>query len=160
MGVRGYNIAVRECWSRRDYLSQMPVRATNLVILTALSLVPWQTSQANSCLQYEVVTLTGTVIRHVYPGPPDYESVSKGDEPRTIWVLLLDYGICVVDSDPRYPREYYEREVQLLWGSGHYKQHTHLLGKKVIASGELQHGGGKYDKPLVLIVEEMTRTSK
>jgi hypothetical protein len=73
-------------------------------------------------------------------------------------VLLLDQSTCVVDPDPRYPREYYEREVQLVVTPDQYARYKDLLGKKIIASGKLLHGGARYDKRLVLTVEEMSRT--
>jgi hypothetical protein len=110
---------------------------------------------AAPCLQYETVSLTGTAIRQTYPGPPDYESISKGDEPRVIWVLLLEHGVCAVDPDPRYPREYYEREVQLVMQQEQREQYKSLLGKKVTVTGKLMHGGAKYDKRLVLEVGEL-----
>lgn len=129
-----------------------------LITISVLSAMPWQTSDAASCLRYEFVSLTATLIRQTYPGPPDYESVTKGDEPRVIWVLLLDHSICVNDPDPRYPREYYEREVQLLVGPEQYARYKDLLGKKVTASGKLQHGGARYEKRLVLTLATMSRT--
>ena len=32
-----------------------------------------------SCLQYGPIEIAGTIVRHTYAGPPDYESVTKGD---------------------------------------------------------------------------------
>ena len=100
------------------------------------------------------------MVRQTYPGPPDYESVTKGDEPRVIWVLLVEQPICVVDSDPRYPREHYKREVQLVVQPERREQYKKLLGKKVTATGKLMPGGAKYDKPLVLEVETLSRTGR
>jgi len=132
--------------------------SATLIMTSVLSAMAWHTSGAASCLRYEFVSLTGTLIRQTYAGPPDYESVTKGDEPLVIWVLQLDQSTCVVDPDPRYPREYYEREVQLVVTPDQYARYKNLLGKKIIASGKLLHGGAKYDKRLVLTVEEMSRT--
>jgi hypothetical protein len=129
-----------------------------LIMTSVLSAMPWRTSDAAGCLRYDFVSLTGTLVRQTYPGPPDYESVAKGDEPLVIWVLQLDQSICVADPDPRYPREYYEREVQLVVTPDQYARYKNLLGRKVIANGKLLHGGARYDKRLVLTVEEMSRT--
>jgi hypothetical protein len=128
------------------------------IVLSVLNAMPWQTSDAAGCLRYDFVNLIGTLIRQTYPGPPDYESVTKGDEPRIILVLLLDQSICVADPDPRYPREYYEREVQLVVRPDQHTRYKDLLGKKILAKGQLLHGGARYEKRLVLMVEEMSRT--
>lgn len=111
------------------------------------------------CLEYGIVSLPGTLVRQTYPGPPDYESVTKGDEPQVIWVLLLDRHICVVDSNPRYPREYNEREIQLVLAADQYVQYRSLLGKKAIATGKLLHGGARYQKRLVLTASEIKRAT-
>lgn len=129
-----------------------------LIVIGVLSAVPRLALVAAPCLEYEVVSLTGTLVRQTYPGPPDYESVTKGDEPQVIWVLLLDRRICVVDSNPRYPREYNEREVQLVLGADQYVQYRNLLGERIIATGKLLHGGARYQKRLVLTASEIKRT--
>lgn len=126
-----------------------------LIVIGVLSAIP---RVAAPCLEYETVSLSGTLVRQTYPGPPDYESVTKGDEPRVIWVLLPDRRICVVDSSSRYPREYNEREVQLVLEADQYVQYRNLLGKKVIATGKLLHGSGKYQKRLVLSASEIKKT--
>lgn len=105
------------------------------------------------------MTLTGTLVRQTYPGPPDYEDVTKGDEPRVIWVLLLEPGICVVDPDARYPREHYQREIQLVVRSDQYTLYRSLLGKRIDVTGDLRRGGARDDKRLVLETEEITARS-
>lgn len=104
------------------------------------------------------MSLSGTLVRQTYPGAPDYESVAKGDEPQVIWVLLLDRRVCVVDSNPRNPREYGEREVQLVLEADRYVHYRNLLGKRVVATGQLFHGGARYEKRLVLTASEISRT--
>jgi hypothetical protein len=130
-----------------------------LIVIGILSAIPRLASAVAPCLEYEFVNLSGTLVRQTHPGPPDYEDVAKGDEPQVIWILLLDRRICVVDSDPRYPREYNEREVQLVLEPDQYAQYRNLLGKKVRATGKLLHGGARYHKRLVLTASEIERTS-
>ena len=130
-----------------------------MAILLTLDLLSASHSRAlgsYGCFLYEGVSLTGTMVRHTYPGPPDYESFSK-DRPQTILVLLLERSICVDDPDPKYPRVYHEREVQLLLRTDQYDRYKALLGKKIIVTGKLMHGGARYDKRLVLGVGEMAR---
>ena len=128
------------------------------IVIGVLSAVPQLALVAAPCLEYEIVSLSGTLVRQTYPGPPDYESVTKGDEPRVIWVLLLDRRICVADSNPGYSRGCNEREVQLVLRADQYEQYRNLLGKKVIATGKLLHGGARYQKRLVLTASEIERT--
>lgn len=130
-----------------------------LIVIGVVSGIASPALAAYECLQYDIVSLTGTLARQTYPGPPDYESVTKGDEPRVIWVLLLDSRICVVGPNPSYPREYNEREVQLVLSDEHARQYQTLLGERVIATGKLFHGGASYDKRLVLSASEIKRTS-
>ena len=130
-----------------------------LIIIGVLSAAPRLALVAAPCLEYETVSLSGTLVRQTFPGPPDFESVAKGDEPQVVWVLLLDRRICVLDSNPRYPREYDEREVQLALDAEQYLEYRNLLGKWVVATGELLHGGAGHQKRLVLAASEIKRTS-
>jgi Domain of unknown function (DUF4431) len=129
-----------------------------LAVMGALTMVSSPGFVAAHCLEYEPVSLYGTVVRQTYAGPPDYESVTSGDKPLVIWVLLPDQPVCVVDSNPRYPREYNEEEIQLLLSAEQYKQYANLLGKKVIVSGNLQHGGGRHYKRLVIAANDIRGT--
>jgi hypothetical protein len=125
--------------------------AVSLLIATA-----WPTSAAAQCLYYGDASLTGRLVQQTYPGPPDFQSVTKGDAPLVIWILQLDTGVCILSSDPSYPNVYNEREIQLVLGNDQYArtdgyaQYRHLLGKKIVVTGRLQPGGGKYEKPQVL----------
>jgi len=135
-------------------------------ILTSVSLssaTGWCGSVAAECLRYDVVGLTGRLVQQTYPGPPDYESVTKGDEPLIIWILQFDSGICVAGSDSSYPSAYGEREIQLVLGADQYARtdlyahYRHLLGKTVTVTGRLQPGGARYEKRLVLAAHEILR---
>lgn len=111
-----------------------------------------------SCLQYGPIQLTGTLVRQTYAGPPDYESVTKGDEPQVIWILQLDERVCV-DANARYPREPIQLEIELALTPEQYQRYRNLLGQKVLVAGELQHGGANYQKRLVLAATEIKKTS-
>lgn len=111
-----------------------------------------------SCLEYGPTRLVGTLVRHTYAGPPDYESVTKGDEPRVVWVLQLDRRVCV-NANARYPREPTQIEVELALPEDRYTEFRHLLGRKVIASGELIHGEANYQKRLVLRANQLRETT-
>ena len=87
-------------------------------ILTAvllLSTVSGSGSLAAECLRYGAVTLTGRLVQQTYPGPPDYESVTRADEPLIIWVLQLDRGICVDGSNSSDPSAYNRENYSSCW---------------------------------------------
>jgi hypothetical protein len=132
-------------------------RIKRITLLAAvLGVLPQPGIAASHCVDYGTAHLAGTLVRQTYPGPPDYESVTKGDEPRIIWVLQLDVRTCVY-SDSTYTIRYGEREVQLVLDSAQYAQYRKFLGKQLIVSGELIRGGARHEKRLVLVVNEMTK---
>lgn len=49
------------------------------------------------CLEYGTpnTELVGELKRRVVPGPPNKESVARGDQSDTVWVLRLDRSICL-----------------------------------------------------------------
>lgn len=133
-----------------------------LASVVLLSATLWSGSVAAECLRYDdVVSLTGRLVRQTYAGPPDYDSVTKGDEPLIIWILQFDRGICVAGLDSSYPSAYSEREIQLVLGADQYArsdlyaQYRHLLGKTITVTGRLQPGGATYEKRFVLAAHEI-----
>jgi hypothetical protein len=120
-----------------------------LLVIGALSATS-QPSFATECIEYGAVNLTGRLMRQTYAGPPDYESVTKGDAPQVVWILVLDRRICAVDPTSRYPKENAEQEIQLVLPAEQYSLYQTLLGERIAAVGQLIHGGAKYDKRLVL----------
>lgn len=109
-------------------------------VIGALIAVSLPRHAAAYCLEYGPNRLTGTLARQTYPGRPDYESVTRGDEPVVIWVLVLDQRICTVDPTHKLPKVDYQREVQLVMEDAQYKQYGKLLGQKVTVTGALRPG--------------------
>ena len=125
-------------------------------------------SVAAECQRYGIVSLTGRLVQQTYPGPPDYESVTKGDQPLVIWILQMDRRICVAGSNASYPSAYSaypsaysEREIQVVLGTdqyagaGEYAQYRYLLGKRITVTGRLQAGGARYEKRFVVAPYEI-----
>jgi hypothetical protein len=78
----------------------MTQKLSALILLAALMAFGCPATRAASqgdCLSYEPasVKLTGRVIRKVFPGRPNYESIKDGDEPEPAWILHLAKPICV-----------------------------------------------------------------
>jgi uncharacterized protein DUF4431 len=125
-------------------------RLVRFRIVLAFTLAIGPAPLAAQCLDYETVTLAGTLVRQTYPGPPDYESITKGDKPVVVLVLISERPLCVVDSQSRYPRRFNEREIELALEYDQYDRYRSLLGKKVTVHGRLMNGGAKYYKQIVL----------
>lgn len=57
----------------------------------------------NPCIHYDTdtVSLTGRLSRETLPGPPNYESVRRGDAPETGFYLTLPAPVCTMDGATR-----------------------------------------------------------
>lgn len=91
-----------------------------------------------------VVELRGRLETRVYPGPPNYESVKKGDIAETIWLAQLPTPIKVLD-DGKDPTSFNEtegniKEVQLVIYQRKNEQTLEpLVGKTFRFTGTLFH---------------------
>src|SRR5437667_125080 len=52
----------------------------------------------DSCYHYRPspVSLTGRLIRRTLPGPPNYQSIARGDRPQVVDLLILETPICTI----------------------------------------------------------------
>ncbi len=52
----------------------------------------------DSCYHYRPasVSLTGRLIQRTLPGPPNYQSIARGDRPQVADLLILDDPICTL----------------------------------------------------------------
>ncbi|MFC4310820.1 DUF4431 domain-containing protein [Steroidobacter flavus] len=127
-----------------------------LLVIACFSVTP-AVALEYTCLQYGPIDIAGRIVQQTHAGPPDYESVTKGDEPRTVWILQLDERICV-EANRSYPREPLQLEIELALTPEQYRQYRGLLGQKVRVTGELKHGGANYQKRLVIAPGEIEKT--
>ncbi len=44
-------------------------------------------------------SVRGRILKEIYPGPPNYESVKNGDKPMKYWFLKTERPICSYESD-------------------------------------------------------------
>jgi Domain of unknown function (DUF4431) len=138
--------------------------ALTLLVLTESSVS--QTRLQSECLSYDpsVVTLSGTLVRKTFPGPPNYESVKKGDKPETSWLLDFPESVCVnedkVEPDLN-PKRSAVREIQLVLQPQQYGQHKSLVGTPVIATGTLfgEHTA-HHHTPVLLMVRTLEGAAK
>jgi len=139
---------------------------TAATILISTNLAIGQRAPQTQCLSYEpaVVSLSGTLVRKTFPGPPNYESVKKGDRPETSWFLDLSEGVCVNESKTEpdlNPEQTGIREIQLVIKPEQYQQHKGLVGRKVLATGTLfgEHTG-HHHTPVLLTVRTLDEPPK
>jgi len=149
----------------------MPKEFIPTAIITVITLISTnstmnQSTPQSQCLSYEpaVVTLSGTLVRKTFPGPPNYESVKKGDIPETSWFLDLPESVCVNESktEPELnPQQNDIREIQLVVKPQQYQQHKGIVGKKVLATGTLfgEHTG-HHHTPVLLTVRTLDEPPK
>src|SRR5579863_8531378 len=111
----------------------LPAAIIGVIILIWMTSAMGQSTPQSQCLSYEpaIVTLSGTLVRKTFPGPPNYESVKKGDKPETSWFLDLPESVCVNEdkAEPDLnPKQSAVREIQLVLQPQQYAQHKSLVG--------------------------------
>jgi hypothetical protein len=117
----------------------MPIRYIPAALIAATVLVSTNSAMGQStslspCLSYEpaVVTLSGTLVRKTFPGPPNYKSVKKGDKPETSWFLDLPESVCVNEdkTEPDLnPKQSGIHEIQLVLQPEQYQRHKGMVGR-------------------------------
>lgn len=119
-----------------------------------------------TCLSYEpsVVQLNGKIVRKIFPGPPNYESIERGDKAEQVWLLVLTQPICVEQDkeDPDLnPAQKDVRQIQLVFGdSGAFEKYRGLPSTKVTATGTLFGGHtGHHRTPVLLTVKTLAKTN-
>jgi hypothetical protein len=124
--------------------------------------IPTAYASAQGCLSYDVagVQLTGTISRKTFPGPPNYESIRRGDKPETYWILHLARPICTTATADD-EAESSATDLQLILPLGMPpKDYAHLkkfLGRKdVTVVGQLMHAiSGHHHTPVLVEVKTM-----
>ena len=124
-----------------------------------------QTPPKSACLSYEpsVVKLTGTLVREIFPGPPDYASVQHGDKPEVYWLLNLAKPICV-DEDTAEPglnpAHKDIRAMQLVISAAFYKKYKNLVGHQVVVTGTLFGEHTAHHKtPVLLTISSLAKAN-
>lgn len=76
--------------------------SSRLLLWLAVSLFTVTSVQAEElCASFapDEVTIRGTLERHVFPGPPEYDDLTAGDEPEVGFYLALAEPLCVTGND-------------------------------------------------------------
>lgn len=100
--------------------------------------------------------LTGRLGFRIFPGPPGYADVQKGDTPEPAYVLTLDRPICLAGDDFADP-ELMFREVQLVPTEASVKKLAAAKGTivTVLLGDRLAAHTGHHHRPLVAWVDDV-----
>jgi Domain of unknown function (DUF4431) len=130
-------------------------------LLCSGSLSLGQNSPATACLSYEpaMVKVTGRIARKTFPGPPNYESVRKGDRAEMYLFVDSPSPVCVLEdkADPDLnPSQDHIREIQLVLKPEMYKTYSGLIGNHVVVEGTLFGAHtGHHHAPVLLTVKSI-----
>jgi hypothetical protein len=113
--------------------------------------------------QTEPLSFKGALSRQVFPGPPNYEDVRKGDTPERAFIIKLDAPICATGDEFLDSSEAFDT-VQLLvdnsakGGPALLSSLTRLIGKRVqvMATSGFGAENGHHHAPLLATVVSIT----
>lgn len=129
-----------------------------ILLLLIATLIADAAGAAQQCLTYEptVVTLSGTLVRKTFPGPPNFESVENGDRAETGYYLQLAPSICTqAATDDDAGDHDGVKEIQLVLSGPQYDALRPKLGARVTLTGSLfEAHSGHHHTPVLLMVRE------
>ena len=135
---------------------------TRLSILLLLLVAGFSTASGQNCLEYgPTVSLTGRLSSRVFAGPPNYESIKRGDRKETAVILTLETATCTSASETAADTfdvaETGVREVQLVIKTpAQWKALKRLRGAPVTVTGTLFHAHtGHHRTEVLMIVAEL-----
>ena len=92
---------------------------------------------------------TGRLVNRISPGPPDFKSISSGDEPLTRWYLQLSSPACFAEHR-------YVSRFQLAFDAQEVARYRQYIGKEIRVTGILVEGKGAHTTALVVDVTGLT----
>ncbi|HKC65176.1 MAG TPA: DUF4431 domain-containing protein [Pyrinomonadaceae bacterium] len=129
-----------------------PVRLFMLMLF--LFALAAQAYAQENCLSYDTdgVQLTGTISKKTFPGPPNYESIRRGDKPETYWILHLTKPICTAASGDN-DAEKNVTDLQLILTEKQFALYRNFIGKRARVTGKLSHAiTGHHHTPVLMEV--------
>jgi hypothetical protein len=129
-----------------------------MLLLLLLTTSVYASAQRQECLAYEpeAVQLIGKIHKQTFPGPPNYESIRKGDKPETYWVLHLPDTVCTQPSADN-EGEDNVTDLQLTLTPKQYALYRKFLGHRVNVKGKLSHAiTGHHHTPVLMEVIDIS----
>ena len=117
-----------------------------------LALIWTSSSLASDCPSFTggAWEFSGHLVNEVYPGPPDYESVTSGDKPITRWYLQLPWPVC-------FDEYRHVTKLQLALEPQEIDRYRQFLGKEILVTGTLEEGAPGHTTSLVVKVSNLVR---
>src|SRR5437899_11900138 len=111
---------------------------------------------ADSCYHYRPasVALTGRLIQRTLPGPPNYQSIARGDRPDIVDFLILDAPICTIADYKDSPNTDVFRgqdTIHVRRAEATWHDVRRLTGQRVTVRGTLAEWGLGTDRTPVVI---------
>jgi hypothetical protein len=135
-----------------------------LWLLATVAIVSGGSANARQCFDVskgEPRTLSGELQYVLFPGPPNYEDVQKGDTPEPTYVLKLDHAICIDGDEFADPHKMFD-EVHLVGSKETWPLLRANVKRRVTVTLKDQMGAhtGHHHEPLVAWVLSVSSTVK
>ena len=130
---------------------------SSVVILIAAGAQPaGRPGVSDSCYHYRPasVSLTGRLIQRRLPGPPNYESIARGDRPQVVDLLILDAPICTIPDykdSPNTDAFQGQDTIQVRRAESTWRDVRRLTGSRVVVTGTLSEWALGPDRTPVVI---------
>jgi hypothetical protein len=130
---------------------------SSFIILVAAGAQPLaRPSVADSCYHYRPasVSLTGRLIQRTLPGPPNYQSIARGDRPQVVDLLILDAPICTIPDykdSPNTDAFQGQDTIQVRRAESTWREVRRLSGRRVVVTGTLAEWALGPDRTPVVI---------
>jgi hypothetical protein len=130
---------------------------SSFVILVAASApVPARPAVADSCYHYRPasVSLSGRLLQRTLPGPPNYQSIARGDRPQVVDLLILDAPICTIadyKDSPNTDAFQGQDTIQVRRAESTWREVRRLSGRRVVVTGTLAEWALGPDRTPVVI---------
>jgi len=120
---------------------------------------------ADSCYHYRPasVSLTGRLIQRTLPGPPNYQSIARGDRPQVADLLILDHPICTIaDYKDSTNTDAFQGQdtIQVRRTESTWRDVRLLTGRRVVVTGTLAEWALGPDRTPVVIDPTEMRASR
>jgi hypothetical protein len=128
-----------------------------VALLTTGAVPPPAPAGHDSCYRYApvAVELTGRLIQRTLPGPPNYQSIARGDRPQVVDLLILDAAICTLADDhrdsPNSDAFQGQDTIQVRRAETTWRDVRRLTGQRVTVTGTLAEWALGKDHTPVLI---------
>jgi len=119
----------------------------------------------NTCLdlkESQTISFEGVLTHKIFPGPPNYEDVRKGDKPEPTYILRLKKPICILGDEFINPKKQIDR-VQVYPDADNnnkslWNELRKLVDKIVVVEGNKPVGAhtGHHHAPLLLPITKVT----